>query len=449
MVRELTKKQIFGAWKGTRGWRMFCDMKMKKVFFVLAGVSIQLAGAQWPEWRGPNGNGALESGALPAKLDTEGGNLRWKTALPGRACSTPVVAKGGLYLTSPVDGQDALLAFDLQGKERWRQVYGAVTPGRGQRVGSSANSSPVCDGETVVGYFKSGRVAACSVDGKKLWEKDLHALYGEDKLWWDQGTSPILYQSSVIVAVMQTEGNSYLVSFDLKTGKVNWKTERKFETAKESGDSYTSPHLLTIDGVDTVVCFGADHLTGHDAATGEQLWSCGGINPENKGMWRTIASSVVTEGIVVVPHGRGGYLMGIKAGGKGDITESAVLWRKEMATVDAASPVGRDGRVYQVVDRGRDRGQVMCLDARTGEVLWDGSLPKSAQTYYASPILVGNTLCIPREDGVVFMVEVKKDGLGQVTESELGEALIASPIYAEGMLILRSDKHLWAFKVES
>lgn len=141
--------------------------------------------------------------------------------------------------------------------------------------------------------------------------------------------------------------------------------------------------------------------------------------------------------------------MGIKAGGKGDITESAVLWRKEMATVDAASLVGRDGRVYQVVDRGRDRGQVMCLDARTGEVLWDGSLPKSAQTYYASPILVGNTLCIPREDGVVFMVEVKKDGLGQVTESELGEALIASPIYAEGMLILRSDKHLWAFKVES
>jgi outer membrane protein assembly factor BamB len=120
-----------------------------------------------------------------------------------------------------------------------------------------------------------------------------------------------------------------------------------------------------------------------------------------------------------------------------------------MATVDAASLVGRDGRVYQVVDRGRDRGQVMCLDARTGEVLWDGSLPKSAQTYYASPILVGNTLCIPREDGVVFMVEVKKDGLGQVTESELGEALIASPIYAEGMLILRSDKHLWAFKVES
>jgi outer membrane protein assembly factor BamB len=424
-------------------------MKLKSLLVLWAGMSFQIAGAQWPEWRGPNGNGTVEAGELPMKLDLAGGNLLWKTALPGRACSTPVVASGGLYVTSPVDGKDALLAFDLKGKERWRQVYGEITPGRGQRVGSSANSSPVCDGETVVGYFKSGRVAACSVDGKKLWEKDLHALYGEDKLWWDQGTSPILYEKSVIVAVMQTEGNSYLVSFDLKTGKVNWKTERKFETAKESGDSYTSPHLMTIDGVDTVVCFGADHLTGHDARTGKPLWYSGGINPENKGMWRTIASSVVTEGIVVVPHGRGEFLMGIKAGGEGDITKSAVLWRKEIATVDAASLVGHDGRVYQVVDRGRERGLVMCLDARTGKVLWEGKLPKSAQTYYASPILVGDTLCIPREDGAVFMVEVGKDGMGKVTESQLGEALIASPIYADGMLILRSNKHLWAFKAKS
>ena len=91
----------------------------------------------------------------------------------------------------------------------------------------------------------------------------------------------------------------------------------------------------------------------------------------------------------------------------------------------------------------------MCLDARTGKVLWEAALPKSAQTYYASPILVGNTLCIPREDGAVFMVEVKEDGLGKVTESELGEALIASPIYADGTLILRGDKHLWAFKGKS
>lgn len=414
-------------------------------FLIGASLLIFPLQAQWPEWRGPLGTGALVSGSLPMSVKPDDDCLVWKAALPGRACSTPVVAGGRLFLTSPVDGRDALMAYGMDGKEQWRQIYGEQTPGRGQRVGSGANSSPVSDGETVVGYFKSGRVVACSADGNKLWEKELHKLYGEDKLWWDQGTSPLLYQSTVIIPVMQTEGNSYLVSFDLKTGKVVWKTERKFETAKESGDSYTSPHLLTIDGVDTIICFGADHITGHNAKTGEQIWFCGGINPKKEGMWRTIASSVVTKGVVVVPHGRGAYLMGIRAGGSGDVTESNVLWRKETPTVDAASLVAQDGLVYQVVDRGRDRGQVVCLEAQTGKILWEEKLPKSAKTFYASPILVGDTLCVPREDGAVFMAKVTDKGLGEVVESQLGESLIASPIYADGKLILRGDKHLWAF----
>lgn len=422
-------------------------MKLKKMTCALVlGLLSLPVNAEWSDWRGPNGNGSLEKGSLPMEFAAEGAQVAWKIALPGRACSTPVVAKGLLFLTSPVEGKDALIAYDLEGKEKWRQVYEKGTPGRGQRVGSSANSSPITDGETVVGYFKSGRVVACSHEGKQLWEKDLHELYGEDKLWWDQGTSPLLYGESVIVVVMQTEGNSYLVSFDLKTGKENWKTERKFEVAKESGDSYTTPHLAKVDGIDTVISFGADHITGHDAKTGAQIWFAGGMNLKSEGMWRTIASSVYTKGIVVVPHGRGEYLMGLKAGGKGDVTESNILWRKKMSTTDAATPIAHDGRVYQLVDRGKDRGLVSCLDAKTGKQIWEGKLPKSASTYYASPIMVGDTLCIPREDGVVFMAKVTPKGLGEIKGNELGEALIASPIYADGKLILRGAKHLWAIK---
>ena len=140
--------------------------------------------------------------------------------------------------------------------------------------------------------------------------------------------------------------------------------------------------------------------------------------------------------------------MGVKPTGEGDVTEKSVLWRKEIETVDAASLVGHDGLVYQVVDRGKKRGQLTCLEAKTGKVLWEGMLPRSAKTFYASPILVGDVLCIPREDGVVFMAKVSREGLGKVTESDLGEALIASPIFVEGMLILRGDQHLFAFKAQ-
>ncbi|MEN8867184.1 MAG: PQQ-binding-like beta-propeller repeat protein [Akkermansiaceae bacterium] len=409
----------------------------------LMGLSLH---AQWPDWRGPNGTGAVAEGKLPMEFSADGKGVVWKTELPGRACSTPVVSRGMLYLTSPVDGKDALIAYDLKGREMWRQTYGQQTPGRGQRVGSGANSSPVTDGETVVGYFKSGRVVACSSQGEKLWDKDLHKLYGEDNLWWDQGTSPLLCQGSVIIAVMQTEGDSYLVSFDLKSGKENWKTERKFKTAKESGDSYTSPHLVEIKGIKTVVSFGADHITGHNAENGEQIWFSGGINPEGKGMWRSIASSVITDGVVVVPHGRGEYLMGIKLGGEGDVTKSNVLWRKKIATTDAASLVGHDGLIYQIVDRGKSRGMVTCINAKSGEKVWEDKLPKSASTYYASPILVGDQLCVPREDGVVFLAKVTQKGLGEIKKNTLGEALIASPIFVEGKLILRGAKHLWALQ---
>ena len=163
-------------------------------------------------------------------------------------------------------------------------------------------------------------------------------------------------------------------------------------------------------------------------------------------MWRTIASSVTTNGIVVVPHGRGEWLMGLKAGGEGDITKSNVLWRKKVANTDTATPVAHDGKVYVLVDRGKDRGTVYCLDAKSGDEIWSDELPKSASTYYSSPILVGDTLCCPREDGVVFMAKITKEGFGEVKENKLGEGFIASPVTVDGKLLLRSDKHLWCIQ---
>jgi outer membrane protein assembly factor BamB len=245
---------------------------------------------------------------------------------------------------------------------------------------------------------------------------------------------------------MQTEGNSYLVSIDLQSGDIAWKTDRNIETQKESGDSYTTPHVVKVDGVETIISFGADHITGHDAKSGKLVWTSAGINPDNKGMWRAIASSVYTDGVVVVPHGRGDFLMGLKAGGQGDVTKSNVLWRKKYSCTDAATPVAHDGKVYLLIDRGKNRGVINCIDAKSGKELWSGKLPKSASTYYASPIMIGDTFCAPREDGTVVMAKIKRDGLGEVVENKLGQSFIASPIAVDGKLILRGDTFLWCVK---
>ncbi|MCH7227293.1 PQQ-binding-like beta-propeller repeat protein [Haloferula sp. A504] len=407
------------------------------------GIGV-LSASEWPEWRGPGGVGFVGDGPELESLSPEK-NLRWKAELPGRANSTPVVADGKIFLTTAIDGKDGVVALDLKGKGLWRTTLGEMRPGRGQRVGSSANSSPVTDGERLYVYFKSGALGALDFDGKVLWSLNVFDTYGEDKLWWDVGTSPVLTSKGLVLAVMQTEGPSNLICFDTKTGKELWKTPRDFDVATESGDAYTTPHVRKIDGIETIISHGADHLTGHAADDGRLLWTCAGFNPEKKGMWRVIGSPVVVDGVAVVPYGRGEFLAGVKLGGEGDITKSAMLWKNEGMGTDAASPVAWKDKAIVLVDRGKERGKVFCVDARSGDVEWESLLPKGAQTFYASPLVVGDRIYFPREDGVVFAARLTADGLTEVTTNEIGEGMIASPALAGDLLLLRGAKHLFAF----
>lgn len=414
--------------------------------FLLSVMGLVSAGAEnWSGWRGPQGNGSLAAGETPTQFSAEK-NLKWKVALPGRGCSSPVVWGDRIFVTTPVGEEDGVVAYDGEGKEVWSKTFGALEPGRGQRIGSSANSSPLTDGERVYVYFKSGNLAALTMAGELLWKINLFGKYGENKLWWDNGTSPVLAGGNLILAMMQTDAPSYLVALNPKTGEKVWKVDREFEVGIESGDSYTTPHVIKDGEREVLVCFGADHLTGHDAKTGEQLWFCGGINPKKEKAWRVIASSVLTKDVAVVPIARGAEVGGIRVGGKGDLTKTNWLWRKKMSGTDAATPVARDGKVYLLSDRGKTRGTVTCLEAETGKVLWEETLPKSAQTYYASPVLVGNKFYCPREDGVVFCATLGPKGFEAVSANAIGEGVIASPAVLGKSLLIRGDSHLFCFE---
>lgn len=413
-----------------------------KIFATSLLLTGLLTAGNWPAWRGEHSNGAITGEQPPLDL---AGKLLWKIELPGRGCSTPIVWKDKLFVTSPIDDKDGLLAYDGKGKELWRISFGAMTPGRGQRVGSSTNSSPITDGNVVVAYFKSGTVACVDLDGKPLWQINLQEKYGKDKLWWDQGTSPVFAGGHIVVAVMQTEGDSYMVALDPKTGKEVWKTSRKFETGKESGDSYTTPHVVKKDGKEQIITWGGDHLTGHDANTGKLVWQCGGFNPKRADMQRVIASAVVGDGLAVVPFNRGDSLAAIRLDGSGDVSETHWTWRNDELGSDAVSPILHDGKIYVLKDGGTNRGRLTCLDAKSGEKLWESNLPKAPQVYYSSPLLVGDQIYCVREDGMVFSGKITNDGLTDIKSHALEESVIASPISVGGRLIFRSDKSLFCF----
>ncbi|MCP5519005.1 MAG: PQQ-binding-like beta-propeller repeat protein [Verrucomicrobiales bacterium] len=392
----------------------------------------------WPRWRGPSDSGSLEGDGYPVRWTQE--SVAWKVPLPGKGCSTPVVWDGRIFLTAPTNGLDTVLAFDREGRGLWQTSFGPENAGK-HRNGSGSNASPATDGSMLAVLFKSGTLAALEPGGRVRWQTDLVKRYGEVELFWDQGTSPVLTKDAVIVARMHG-GDSWLAAFDKATGDLQWKVARNYDTPVEGNNAYTTPLVADQDGKETVLVWGAEHVTAHSTEDGAVRWSCGAFNPGRQSFWPAVASPVLVGEVLVVPTGRNDRnqprLHGIRVGGRGDVTETHRLWLSEETGTFVPTPAAYRGKVYLL----RDRGQVDCVEPASGRVLWQGELPRHRSSYYASPTIAGGLLYAVREDGVVFVARVE-DGFELLAENDLGERAIASPVPLDGRLLLRGEEHLF------
>jgi outer membrane protein assembly factor BamB len=396
------------------------------------------AAANWPRWRGPHDNGSTASGSYPVSWRPD--NIRWKVRLPGKGCSTPIVWNQRIYVTAPTNEQDAVLAFDREGKALWHRTLGPENPGK-HRNGSGSNPSPATDGSRLYVNFKSGALAALEFDGKVRWQINLVSRYGPDTLYWDHGTSPVLTDKNVVMARMH-QGDSWLAAFDKLTGRLVWKVPRNFETPQEGDHGYTTPLVVKHLGKEALLVWGAEHLTLHDAHNGKTLWTCGGFNPESKALWPAVATPVIAGNMVVVATGRNDRnqprLHGIRLGGQGDVTKTHRVWKREDIGTFVPSLAEYQGRVYLV----RDRGQVECIDPTTGASIWTATLPTASASYYSSPLIANGRLYAAREDGVVFVASIQ-DQFELLSENKMGEPIIASPVPAGDRLFLRGYEHLF------
>jgi outer membrane protein assembly factor BamB len=407
----------------------------------------------WRSWRGPLGTGSVEQGSYPVTFSAE--KYQWRTALPGKGCSTPIVLDQMIYLTSPADGKDALLCYDLSGKEAWRAVFDQEKPGK-HRNGSGSNASPVTDGKGVFAYFKSGTLAAVDVGGetrgKERWKTNLVERFGPDTLFWDHGTSPVLTEKHVVMARMH-KGESWLAAFDKATGEIAWKVPRNYSTPVECDHGYSTPLVIKHGGgegggKESILVWGAEHLTIHDAADGRVTWSCGNFNPDGNKLWPTIATPVIVGDMAIIAYGRNDKgaprLYGIRLTGSGDVTATNHVWKRQDLGTFVPTPAVYKGRVILV----RDRGEVVCLDPATGETVWEGAFPKHRSNFYASPLIAGDKLYAPREDGTVFVANIAGNKLEVLAENEMGESIIGSPVPVGNRLLIRGTKHLFCIAGE-
>ncbi len=420
-------------------------------------------GANWPQWRGPNLDGSSPAAKNLPTTWSETTNVRWRAQLPSWSAATPIVWDNTVFVTSaekgfhkpqkyrpgrPSDPDDELLsgAHDKillialnrkDGSVRWHQVIGHGN--RIYRKQNMASPSPVTDGVHIWIMTGLGMLSCFDLEGKAIWRRDIQQDYGPFGLNHGYASSPLLHGGRLYIQVLhgkKTDDPSYVCALDKKSGKTVWKVDRPTDAKYESPDSYSTPTLVNVDGTPQLVVSGGDYVTGHDLATGREIWRMGGLNPNKERFYRTIASSVVANGIVYTTSTRGKPFIAFRAGGKGDITSTNLVWTNELGS-DVPTPTTDGERVYVVTDR----GVMTCLDAKTGAALWDRKRIEPG-TYSASPLLADGHLYVVNEDGATTVLKAS-DKFEVLAVNRLNSHTLASPVAVGNEIFLRTADYLY------
>jgi outer membrane protein assembly factor BamB len=393
---------------------------------------ITVSAENWPQWRGPQLNGVSGEKGLPVKW-TPDENIAWKLA--------PIIWNNHIFLNVALqekDGDLELWAVDrAKGEVLWKKHLSGGN--NMQRKQNMSSPSPVTDGRTVWALTGTGFLKAFDFKGAELWVRDIQKDYGAFGLNWGYASSPLLHQGALYVPVlhgMKTDDPSYILKIDGKSGKTLWRVERPTDAIRESPDAYTTPALLQVGDRTEIVITGGDVVTGHDPATGKELWRADGLNPENIPSYRIVASPLIAAGLIIAPT-RVRPMLAIKPGGSGDITESHKVWSFDRGP-DVPTPVS-DGTLLYVVG---DSGVVHALDVKTGSVVY-GPERLRAGTYSASPVLADGKIYVTSEDGVtsVFSAGPKFEVLA---ENVMNEYTLSSVAVSNGQIFLRTAGHLYA-----
>jgi outer membrane protein assembly factor BamB len=401
--------------------------------------STQLRAENWPQWRGPNYDGISAETGLPARWGPDN-NVVWKLRLPGVGSSTPAIWGEHIFFTSQ-DGSDlVLLCADTDGKEKWRRKLGSSAfKARGDE-GNFASASPSTDGKHVWAFVGSGELGCFDFAGNEVWKIDLQKLYGRFKIQFGMHTTPLLYEDRLYLQLIHS-GGAWVVALDKETGKEVWKVARKSDGREECEHSYASPCLWHNGKEAYLITHGNDYAIAHRLSDGAELWRVGDLNPKDHYNFtlRFVASPVAVPDLIVVPSAKNGPVVGLKPDASGLIKggDSSEVWRMEHNTPDVPSPLVHDGLVYLC----RENGYLICLDARTGKVLYNQRTHDNR--YRASPVFADGKVFLTARDGVVTVVKAGRK-FELMGSNRLPDEFTASPAISGGKIYLRGFQNLWA-----
>jgi outer membrane protein assembly factor BamB len=435
------------------------------VTFVAVLISTATVYAEnWPQWRGPNGNGVSSESGLPVSWgDRE--NVAWTARLAGLSVSTPVIFGDRIFVTSqagkgvlregnhptlmrgeetpserslgegaaaPEGGVRFLVeAFDRKSGQRlWEYglpaetASGALPPVH--RKHNLASPSPVTDGERVYAWFGTGQLVALDLEGELLWQKHVAKEYAPFEIPWGHSSSPTLYQD-LLILLCDHEPASYLLALDKRTGRERWKTDRG-----KGLRSYSTPTVVTGPAGDELVVNSSEKLEGYDPKTGKPLWFL--VEPNQF----PIPVPSFSDGVIYTSRGyRSGPYMAIRPGARGDLKGSEhLLWHVPTGAPYVSSIVHYQGVIYMA----SDAGVVQAIDASSGERLFQG---RTGGVFSAAPVAGDGKIYFVSETGEAIVIAAKRE-FEVLATNPMTARFLASPAISGGQIFLRSDDRLIA-----
>jgi len=397
----------------------------------------------WPQWRGPAGDGMSKETGVPTKWSKEE-NILWSVPLPGMGGATPVIWGDKLFLISETkDGMLALLCFNNKdGKELWSKPLSTKKARRARGdEGNSASASPSTDGKHIYAFVGTGEFACFDFDGNEVWKFDAQERYGKFNIQFGVSSTPVLYLGKLYWQLMHTDGQ-YVICIDTKDGKDVWKVDRPSDSnpRSENPHSYASAQLWHKGESAYLVVHGNDYTTAHDLKDGHEIWRLMGLNPKEKyhPTQRFVASPLVTPDLIVVPTAKGGQTVAVKPSAQGEVKPGSPYeqWRRMRDTPDVPCPLLVDGLVYLC----SENGVLICIDAETGKEYFKQRM--HSQRYRASPVYADGKIYCTARDGTITVLKAGKT-FEEISVNKLPDLVSASPVISNGKIYVRGFDKLW------
>ena len=394
----------------------------------------------WPTWRGPSGTGQSTEINFPTEWSPKQ-NVRWRVALPERGNSSPVVWENKVFITQSIEKSNSrrLVCFHREtGKVIWMASVKYDEKELTHRTNPQCSASPVTDGRhVIVSHASAGLFCYELKTGRLLWNRKL----GRQQHIWGNGASPMIYRNLCILNFGPGE-KTFLIALNVETGEQKWihnEPGGNSGVAKEGvrGEwvgSWTTPIIIDDEGDDELLMSYPNRVVAFNPHSGLEIWNCKGLNP------LVYTSPLYEKGIVVVMGGFRGTAMGVRTGGKGDVTATHQLWTRPKEKQRIGSGVLVNGYVYIL----NEDGVAQCIEAKRGKVVWTERLrgPGGNGKSWSSMVVAGDKLYAINQSGDSFILRAAPR-YQLLAVNSLGEMTQSSMAFSDGEIFVRTYKALW------